>query len=375
MNSTAMPPSDAEFTALADSKAGRQTSLPAGQREKPKGRKLIVETVADILKEKYPKDCIDGIYPETGVAVLGGGSGDGKSFIALDQSFHLALGWTWFGRRVRWRPVVYLYLEAGEGLRKRIEAWQLVYEREIDESVPVQFVRRGVNLLEDVEAIAEAMPENAVLFIDTMRAAARGVDENSSDGMGKILAAVDKIREHKPQSLVVLVHHVPKTGGRSATDRNRLAGWSGLPACVDAVLATNRNRDERALYVAKVRDNADGEGMAYRLKFVKVGEDDEGNAVFSGAVVPNGKVRISADLTPRAERALEAFVVASESVGDGAVPFSQWKKEFYDRADPDEKEGTTRQAFKEGKKKLIDYGVIEEVERHLYRRTNNEDES
>jgi len=338
---------------------GEGALVPAGQAQGGKPcRKLALENLADIMREQYPKDCIDGVYPETGVAVLGGGSGDGKSFIALDQMFHLALGWPWFGRRVRQRPVLYLYLEAGKGLRKRVEAWQIVNERIIDDSVPVQFCRRGVDLLKDTEAIASSMPENALLFVDTMRAAARGIDENGPEGMGKILAAVDRIREIKPQSLVVLVHHVPKTGGKPATDRNRLAGWSGLPACVDAVIATKREGDERALYIAKARDSTDGTGFAYRLKIVKVGEDDEGQAVFSGAIVPDGKPRQKVTLTKREDRALEAFTEAQAATGQAEISYRQWKDTLFALADPDERKGTTGQAFKEGHKGLIQKGII-----------------
>ncbi|MBQ3059582.1 MAG: AAA family ATPase [Desulfovibrio sp.] len=338
---------------------GEGALVPAGQAQGGKPcRKLALENLADIMREQYPKDCIDGVYPETGVAVLGGGSGDGKSFIALDQMFHLALGWPWFGRRVRQRPVLYLYLEAGEGLRKRVEAWQIVNERIIDESVPVQFCRRGVDLLRDAEAIASSMPENALLFVDTMRAAARGVDENGPEGMGRILAAVDRIRELRPQSLIILLHHVPKAGGKSAADRNRLAGWSGLPACVDAVIATKREGDERALYIAKARDSTDGTGFAYRLKIVKVGEDDEGRAVFSGAIVPDGKPKQKTKLTRREERALEAFIEAQVRNEQAEISYGQWKDALFALADPDERKGTTGQAFKEGHKGLIQKGII-----------------
>ena len=154
------------------------------------------------------------------------------------------------------------------------------------------------------------------------------------------------------------MHHVPKTGGKSAADRNRLAGWSGLPACVDAVIATRREGDERALYIAKARDNSDGTGFAYRLKIVKVGEDDEGQAVFSGAIVPDGKPKQKVTLTKREDRALEAFTKAQAGNGQAEISYRRWKDTLFALADPGEKKGTTEQAFKDGHKGLIQKGII-----------------
>src|SRR5947209_2819298 len=55
---------------------------------------------------------IEGLLPASSLAVLAGGSGVGKSFIALDIACSIASGIDWHGRSVMQGDVVYV---AGEG--------------------------------------------------------------------------------------------------------------------------------------------------------------------------------------------------------------------------------------------------------------------
>jgi RecA-family ATPase len=66
---------------------------------------------------------IDGVLPKGGSAVLFGESGTGKTFTALDWSFHIGLGRPWLGRAVKQGDVVYVAGEGGSGYRDRVIAW------------------------------------------------------------------------------------------------------------------------------------------------------------------------------------------------------------------------------------------------------------
>lgn len=260
--------------------------------EEPK--KVKKTSLQRILEEPYPVDCVDGMLPASGLAFIGGASGDGKSFICLDLAFAIATKPSWFGRQILHnRPVHYYYLEAKTGLRQRIEAWGKHNKVNVADIKNVEFFTQKIDLRFQAEDIAERAPENAVIIIDTLRVAARGVDENSSRDMGNVLASIDEILAKRPGLLVILVHHIPKStaGTKKASDRTLLAGWSGLAGNADAILLTERDieKDTRALYNAKVRDSADGVKFDYKLNVLHVNNRPDGKPVYSCAVEYLGK--------------------------------------------------------------------------------------
>lgn len=67
---------------------------------------------------------IPGILPDSGLASIYGAPGSGKSFVAIDLASRISLGHgPWFSREVEERPVVYIALEGGRGIEKRLKAW------------------------------------------------------------------------------------------------------------------------------------------------------------------------------------------------------------------------------------------------------------
>ncbi len=73
-----------------------------------------------------PDEIIAGILPASkrGIAgMLVAAEGNLKTFLALAWSCCVATGITWFGRRVKAGPVVYVLGEGQDELLKRIVAW------------------------------------------------------------------------------------------------------------------------------------------------------------------------------------------------------------------------------------------------------------
>lgn len=257
---------------------------PAPQKQ----RKLVKTPMSTIKARAYPIDAIKGILPNSGVSVLGGASGDGKSFLAIDLGAHIAFQIPWFGRAVhKKRPVIYFYLENSDGIRQRVEAWEKQNPKyTIDDECGFDFYEVNLDMATDVEELAETMPLHAVVIIDTMRKANPGINENAPDGMGEILARLQKLSFLRKDILIVVVHHVPKTpSSQQADNRNRLAGHYSLAADTDAVLLTERKEGRRILWIGKSREDEDGIGFDYDLRKHIVGINERGEEVSSMAVV------------------------------------------------------------------------------------------
>jgi RecA-family ATPase len=112
---------------------------------------------------------------------------------------HVALGWTYRGRRVKQGAIVYLALEGGSGFAKRVEAWRQKHLAEDHEPVPFYLLDVPVDLIADQVALIAAIKEQlgeqvpAAVVIDTLNRALVG-DENKSDDMAKFIRAADAIR-------------------------------------------------------------------------------------------------------------------------------------------------------------------------------------
>jgi RecA-family ATPase len=90
-----------------------------------------------------------------------------------------------------------------------VEAW----ETHNGKSLPSGFqaLAQAFRLTEaqDVEDLAAILPKGGVVIIDTLNRAAPGMDENSSQDMGRILAGMKRLQE-VTGGLVLVVHHTGK---------------------------------------------------------------------------------------------------------------------------------------------------------------------
>src|SRR5262249_8018354 len=72
-----------------------------------------------------PDRLVRGLIREQALTILGGATGSGKTFFALDLAAHLAHGWKWCGRRVERCGILYVGAEGQSGLHNRIKAWRI----------------------------------------------------------------------------------------------------------------------------------------------------------------------------------------------------------------------------------------------------------
>jgi hypothetical protein len=223
---------------------------------------------------------VKGLLPTTGIAAIFGPSGSGKSFLAKDLGACIALGEDWFGHRTTRCHVTYVMLEGEGGLRNRVEAWEIHNGKLLPsgfKAMPQPFQLADP---EQVEELGALLPSGGVVIIDTFNRAAPGLDENSSQDMGRILAGMKRLQEITG-GLVLVVHHTGKDASKG------MRGHSSLHAALDGAIEVERNATSRFWSAAKVKDGEDGKQIAFQLHRVVLGTDADGDEFSSCAVGPD----------------------------------------------------------------------------------------
>lgn len=318
---------------------GQPAPEPAEQRT------FTLLSGADVLALKSVSWRVKGILPASGLAAIFGQPGSAKTFIALDMAFAVAEGAEWFGMRTHACPVVYVNLESCGGLKKRLAAWQMDKKRSIPDAV--RFVIETFHILEDVDALAQGIESGTVVFLDTLNAAAPGLDENSSRDMGLILEAAKKL-QRLTEGLVVLVHHCGKDSNKG------LRGHSSLLAALDAAVEVGRNGDARYWRISKAKEAEDGTRRGFRLKTVGLGYDEDGEPEISCVVEPDNSPVQEEErpLTPALKYALESLKATLEKQGTESVHLEKWRPVFYAGHSAD-KPDTKKKAFNRARTDLL----------------------
>lgn len=238
-------------------------------------------SAADVRAMPPTRWRLHGLVPERGCGAIYGPWGTGKSFLSLDMAAALQEGRDWFGHRNRGAcRVVYVVLEGHGGVPARIRAWEDVNGRPFP---PVRFVFDALRLLDrghvlGLAAAIEADGGADGVITDTLARATPGADENSPQDAGRIIDAIDELR-----ALVGGFHAVVHHAGKNI--QAGLRGHSSIGGALDFVIATEGRENPRRWSVEKMKDGAEGEAHTYTLQSVEVGQDEEGHAITSCAVV------------------------------------------------------------------------------------------
>lgn len=230
---------------------------------------------------------IRGVLPNAELAVLYGPSTSGKSFLALDMAFAIALGTDWRGNKTKQGNVIYICAEGAGGARTRFSAYCQYNGIDLQDrgDVPFGVIDVAPNFLEKAEALEVAKQILAaggadLIIVDTMSQVILGGNENSGEDIGKMLANCKGLHRacHCP---VMLVHHTGKDDSRGAR------GHSSLKAAADVEMEVCREGRDRRMTVTKLKDGADGGEYPFTLETIGLGDDADGNPVTS-CVVTHG---------------------------------------------------------------------------------------
>jgi hypothetical protein len=190
-------------------------------------------TIAELRSLPQPKWLIKGLIPERSLVIPYGPPKKGKTFLVISQSMHVAAGAEWCGRAVEQGIVVYIAGEGVGGMPDRIAAMQAHHG--FPDEIPFYVVTRAINFSlpsavnELIEAVRSQVGEQSVamVVVDTLARAMPGVDENSSQEIGLVIAACDRVKETL-NCTVVPIHH----SGKEVT--KGLRGSSAIQGAVDA---------------------------------------------------------------------------------------------------------------------------------------------
>ncbi len=260
--------------------------------EKPKERRIVLRTAAEIMADRKETDwLIDDTLERKVSALMVGARGSLKSFVALDWLMRLA---------VEGRGVVALSAE-GDGLGRRIEAWHQTFAPQVDpvdlrmvsmeRSISLCLADVRIELSQAIDAL-KWIPE--VLLIDTLSKYSAGLDENENSEVRDFLEGLTDSFRNVFGCTILLVAHT----GYAASERIR--GASSFGANTEAEYIVTRNSPSDLICKVsreRFKDSPTLEPIGYAGEVVDLGrEDKRGRAVTSlvlraGAELPAAKVR------------------------------------------------------------------------------------
>lgn len=265
----------------------------------------------DLLPDSEP--LIEGFLHRHSFACLFGGSGSGKSFVAIDLAGCVATGMRWHGRNVRQGAIVFVAPDGAHGLRQRLGAWRRHHSPAPE--TPFYVMAGAIDLASsrDVEILSRriaALPGTAsrpeLIVVDTLSRAMGGANENGSEGMGAFVANCDRLRA-ATGACVLVVHHTGKQEDAGAR------GHSLFRAALDTEARITKTGDAITIEVSKQRDHNGGGAFCAKLLEVE--------CAGPGGTVASTCVAIAADApkpelkSAKAERALALLRTCLEEKG------------------------------------------------------------
>lgn len=258
-------------------------SLDTTHTEPIRAYGFTFQSAVDLLLMPPAEWRVESVLPTSGLAVIFGASGAGKSFLWFDLVAAIAEGGKWFGYSTKPCRILCMVLEGYAGLRQRIRAWEEHNERKYPDSVYFvkdEFALNNDDSVGNLQSAIKVANGFDIVVIDTLNRAAPGADENSSTAMSKLIEAANKLQK-TTGGLVVFIHHSGKDEGRG------MRGHGSLHAATDSVIELKRYKEnEHGWKLIKSKDSEDGATHSFRL--TKIEFDEEAGLGSSLAVEPLG---------------------------------------------------------------------------------------
>lgn len=251
-------------------------------------RRFRPYSLQDLRELPYPSWQVDQVLPTQGLVVVYGRPGEGKTFVMLDLALCVATGQPWHGHETVQGTVIYVSAEGTAGVRTRAEAWEQYYQQQAGEFF---VVREAVPLLdpgavdEFIATIRDEGLDPSLLVFDTLARCFGTGDENSTQDMNAVVAAVGRCQAAFGCT-VVLVHHSGHTAGRER-------GSTALRGAADTMLQVTKTNDRLSLTCDKQKDAEEHRPIGLQLQTVPDLHPEAGHscvvvAAGEGATCPPG---------------------------------------------------------------------------------------
>jgi hypothetical protein len=271
------------------------------------------DALATCLSGRKPQ-LIEGLLSRGAFSVIYGESNAGKTFVALDMAYHVALGRPYDGMEIDAGIVVYIAAEGGDATRDRVAALCMKYGDTDNFNLlmkPVDLLSDGADLGPLTAEIMMKFPGCALIVIDTLSRSLAGGDENSSVDMGKLVKHFDLMRD-KTKAHLMVVHHSGKDRAKGAR------GHSLLRAALDTELEVA----DGEITIQKQRDLPKDWSSPFELKIVELGFDERAKKVTTCTVnlVKDKKVTVGVPSKNEADvLAAIKLAVATTPTPEGGV--------------------------------------------------------
>lgn len=205
----------------------------AEQREVGDAEPFQIVTRAELRSRPRPAWLVEGLLQGDGVIVLAAEPGLGKTFLCLDFAAHIATGRDWHGHATRGGRTLYVAAEGIGFFDDRLSAWEQFNGEDVDDAM-LEYVESGFELTDPraVEHMKALVAERAydLVVLDTLSQLARVENENDAAQLAAAIRAAQSIREARPGTSVLVVHHTNKG------DSPKLRGSSAIRSNVDTVI-------------------------------------------------------------------------------------------------------------------------------------------
>jgi archaellum biogenesis ATPase FlaH len=265
---------------------------------------------------------VKGLIGPGQIGCIFGDPGAGKSLIAPAIGYAVAQGRSTFGMRTRQGEVFYVAAEDATGMQGRVAALRM----ENDEADSFKLVTGVSDLFTvnapDLKALRKAVKERRpkLVIVDTLAMAFPGMDENTSEAMGRVVAVARALARHG--SAVILIHHGTKAEG------NTPRGHSLFNGALDMALHLAA-KDQSGIVRGKLRKNRNGScdlDIAFTIGTRELGTDQDGDTITAAFAdeLPAGMRPACPKLT-KSERG--AITVLHRLLdGKSAVAESDWRE-------------------------------------------------
>jgi len=317
------------------------------------------------LRFLSPSDCeamparhyvVKGLLAERDVGCIVGAPGAGKSLLAPFIGYAVAQGERVFGHRTRAGGVLYVAAEDGHGMRGRVKALKDTHGdadafRLVDGVADLLNSQVAGKPSPDLGALLKAVKERkpALIVVDTIAMAFPGLEENDAKSMGLVVAAARSLT--KWGAAVLLIHHDTKDGQQGLP-----RGHSILNGALDMSLHLKRHNGVVVGRLTKNRNGATDQSLAFTVKTVTLGEDEDGDAITTAICEESGAPDSAAPkLTPSGAAALAVFNDLSQPVTEDA-----WRQAVMDSrtvSASDDKD-SRRKAYKRAVEDLTRKGMV-----------------
>jgi hypothetical protein len=334
LSAFAIEDAQADFAALQPEPGEAGMPVPSAAPA-PRLTGLRVLTLAECDRSESRGYVIKGMLAPRDVACIFGAPGAGKSLLAPRLAHAVATGSPAFGQRTRQGTVLYIAAEDPTGMRGRLSALR----QACGDTDRLLLVEGVGNLLTEggderkalVAVVAEHKP--ALIIIDTLAMAFPGLEENSAEGMGRVVAVARGLT--RGGAAVVLIHHDTKASDGTPRGHSLFNGALDMSLHLDP-------QDEHRIVRGKLMKNRNGPcdlSLAFRIGVQDRGEDEDGDPILLPYAVEIDTPPPAArkPLPPIAKLALETLRTITATVeevapnGAGMVTMWAWKAACYER--------------------------------------------